>query len=136
MSLDPAAITPVASPSDIPSGDIQPEEIPVDIDPAIPVEAPNQSEVVQNVLNRLEDASSNIGLQFDGQNPQSVRTVSPVEDRPQAVFGIGSETVSAPTFDQAMHNFKSATNHAIEVTIISSAGSSMAGSMTKLMSGN
>lgn len=136
MSLDSAAITPVASPSDIPTGDIQPEGVPVDIDPAIPVDAPNQSEAVQNVLNRLEDASSNIELEFDGQAPQSVRTISPVEDGPQAVFDIGSENVSPPTFDQAMHNFKAATNHAIEVTIISSAGSSMAGSMTKLMSGN
>ncbi|MEM7491031.1 MAG: hypothetical protein AAF390_18100 [Pseudomonadota bacterium] len=106
--------------------DLEPEMAPT------PVQEPG---IVDGAMRRLERASGSIEPPAP-EEEAAVRSLASSEGQPQTVFPVGEQVPTAPTFDQAMANFRSATNHAIEISIISTAGSSMAGSMSKLMSGN
>ncbi|MCU0911672.1 MAG: hypothetical protein MUE98_10110 [Rhodobacteraceae bacterium] len=64
------------------------------------------------------------------------RLGDPAAERSAGVRPVGTDgEVPPPSYRELMQNFRAATDHAMEVTLVGSAGTSMAGSMSKLMSG-
>lgn len=139
MSLADTAIGPIANNIVTPEMDTGPDVPPpmreTILQPTLSPQPVGDTNMVDTAMRRLESASAPIEPPIMDEGA-AVRSLSSAGDAPQAVFPVDEQAPAAPTFDQAMANFRSATNHAIEISVISTAGSSMAGSMSKLMSGN
>lgn len=129
MSIEDAAIAPIAN-EVLPEAGSQPPELL----PEIPPETIDGS-LVDAAMQRLEASSGDIDFADAGRDG-AVRSLADLDGAQPAVFRVEGQTTPPPTFEQAMSNFRSATGHAVEISVISTAGSSMAGSMSKLMSGN
>ena len=72
-----------------------------------------------------KDASETRGVDVLGGPEGETPGLAPLDGAP----------IPEPSYNDLMRNYRSATTHAIEVTLVGSAGTSMAGSMSKLMSG-
>ena len=123
-SPDVAPASPVAA-NDGPSADTN----------VLHVAPPAAPTALDGVVDRIEGMGMGFGTRDAAAMPGGVSTLAP-EAEPGDMRGVEAEAAPEPTFDEAMANFHKAASHAIEVNLVSTAGSAMTGSMSKLMSGN
>ena len=69
------------------------------------------------------EAVSVLGRSADEAAPASLRSVEPRAEAP-------------PSYRELMQSYQSSTSYAIEINLVGTAGSTMTGAMSKLMSGN
>lgn len=89
------------------------------------------------LVDRMEKVSTGFDPQLSTEAQGGVAIVGEATagDGSQAFADVGIPQTEIPSYRELMQNFRAATDHAVEVTLVGSAGTSMAGSMSKLMSG-
>ncbi|WP_227270247.1 hypothetical protein [Roseobacter weihaiensis] len=136
MTVEPTAGLSATLPVEQSSQDLAPNSEAANEIQLAPAEQADQG-AVGMLVDRMEKVSTGFDPQLSTEAQGGVAIVGEATagEGSQAFAEVGIPQTEIPSYRELMQNFRAATDHAVEVTLVGSAGTSMAGSMSKLMSG-